>query len=162
MAINVLRIHSETVCFLRFAAIAIAFKSSPLKRTGTIRPLACPLGRFGLPTRLGFCFKASKLLYDCGSYGFSGRRDRVNMQDGHMPPRCVRVIHIMRPGVDLRRFRVSVKFKYFDYPFPNCSAFFSLLSTFAISPPFTVISVLQKLGVVKRYLCATLIMSIKS
>ena len=61
-----LLIHSETVCLLARAAAAITFRSSAVKRTGTMRPLAVPLGSFGLPTFLAFfCWlKVLKLLYD--------------------------------------------------------------------------------------------------
>jgi hypothetical protein len=67
------RIHSETFWWLAFAAASIAFRSSPVKRTGTILPLAVPFGSLGRPTFLDFFCraKASKLLYDCGSYCIS-------------------------------------------------------------------------------------------
>ena len=66
-----LRIHSETVIFFALADAVIRFKSSPLNRTGTIRPLASPFGSFGRPGFLGF-FGGSKvleLLNDCRFYG---------------------------------------------------------------------------------------------
>jgi hypothetical protein len=66
--------HSETFCLLAFAAASIAFRSSPVKRTGTILPFAVPFGSLGRPTFLDFfcCAKVSKLLYDCGSNRVSG------------------------------------------------------------------------------------------
>ncbi len=48
-----LRIHPETVCLLDRAAPLIALRTSILKRTGTMRPLASPFGSFGRP---GFLF----------------------------------------------------------------------------------------------------------
>src|SRR5439155_23508095 len=53
-----LHTNSETVCFLALAAISIVRKSSRVKRTGTIRPLASPFGSFGRPTFLGFFCRA--------------------------------------------------------------------------------------------------------
>jgi hypothetical protein len=44
------RIHSDTVFWLARAAASIRFRSGALKRTGTIRPLASPLGSLGRPT----------------------------------------------------------------------------------------------------------------
>lgn len=48
-AASVLRIHSETVLLLALAAASTRFRSAGLKRTGTMLPLATPLGSFGLP-----------------------------------------------------------------------------------------------------------------
>jgi|BarGraIncu00222A_1022003.scaffolds.fasta_scaffold236142_1 hypothetical protein len=58
-ASDVLRIHSETFCLLAFAALLNRSCSDFAKRTGTIFPLASPLGSFGLPTFLGFCWFAT-------------------------------------------------------------------------------------------------------
>jgi hypothetical protein len=64
----VLRIHSEIVCLLAFAAAVIRFSASGLKRTGTMRALACPFAIFGRPIFLAFGWlKASKLLDNYGS-----------------------------------------------------------------------------------------------
>src|SRR5579859_7766421 len=101
-----LRIHSETVCFFALAAAAIALKSSPLNRTGTILPFACPFGSFGLPTLLVF-FKASKLLYDCGPNRSLWRSHRRDMQHCHMASRMLRVVSIVRPGIGFRCLRVA-------------------------------------------------------
>ena len=63
-----LRIHSETFWSAALARTAIAFRSSAVKRTGTILPLFVPFGNLGRPILAFFCAKASKLLYDCGFY----------------------------------------------------------------------------------------------
>ena len=62
-----LRIHSEMVFLLAFAACATAFMSSGVNRTGTMRPFASPFGSLGRPTFLGlFRFKVSIILNDGG------------------------------------------------------------------------------------------------
>ena len=98
-ALSVLRIHSERLWRLRFAAAVMAFKFSALKRTGTIRPFACPFGRFGLPTLLGFFIwrKAPKLLYDCCSHRFPCGSDWRNVQYRNVASGFLRVIRVMRP-----------------------------------------------------------------
>ena len=53
LSLNVLRIHSDKIWPLAFAAASMAFKSSVVMRTGTIRPFASPLGSLGRPTFLG-------------------------------------------------------------------------------------------------------------
>lgn len=67
-----LRIHSERLCFFVRAAVIIALRASPVKRTGTMRPFAAPFGSGGLPTFLRFGFTASKLLCDGRSHGIYG------------------------------------------------------------------------------------------
>ena len=66
---------------LALAAAAIAFRSSAVKRTGTMRPLATPLGILGRPTFLAFfcCAKVPKLLSDRCPHCHYGRRDGVNV-----------------------------------------------------------------------------------
>jgi hypothetical protein len=68
-AVTVPRIHSDTVCWLARAVASIRFMSAGLKRIGTIRPLASPLGSFGRPIFLGFGWGiVFELLNDCGTY----------------------------------------------------------------------------------------------
>lgn len=62
-----LRIHSETFCLLALARTAIAFRSSAVKRTGTILPLAAPFGSLGLPILDFFCCAKPELLNDSRS-----------------------------------------------------------------------------------------------
>lgn len=50
-----LLIHSETFCSAALARTAIAFRSSAVKRTGTILPFAAPFGSLGLPILDFFC-----------------------------------------------------------------------------------------------------------
>ena len=54
LALTVLRIHSDKTCPLALAATSMAFKSSVVKRTGTMRPLAWPFGSLGRPGFLVF------------------------------------------------------------------------------------------------------------
>jgi hypothetical protein len=123
-AFNVLLTHSERLCLLALAALWNAAASPLVRRTGTILPLACPFGRFGLPTLLDFFFwfKGSKHLYDCRSPSICGRHNRVNMQDCYMPSRFLWIIRVVRPSIDLGCFWVSMKLKHLDNPFPNSSA----------------------------------------
>jgi hypothetical protein len=50
----VLRIHAETFCLLAFAAASTFLRSSVLKRTGTMLPLASLFANLGRPGFLGF------------------------------------------------------------------------------------------------------------
>jgi hypothetical protein len=64
---KVLRIHSETVLLLAFAAASTFLRSSGLNRTGTMLPLATDFASRGRPGFLGFGFDVgigSKLLCD--------------------------------------------------------------------------------------------------
>jgi hypothetical protein len=47
----VFRIHSDSFLSLALAAASIAFRSSTVKRTGTILPLASPFGSLGREMR---------------------------------------------------------------------------------------------------------------
>src|SRR5438270_4448627 len=64
--LTTVRTHSETVCLFASAASVIACKSSLVKRTGTILPLASPFGSLGRPTFLAFfcCSKVPELLHN--------------------------------------------------------------------------------------------------
>src|ERR1019366_996299 len=70
-AFSVLRIHSEIFMSLALAAAVMRWTSSGLNRTGTIRPLASPLGSFGRPIFLGLVGFGTvpELLNDCCLYG---------------------------------------------------------------------------------------------
>jgi hypothetical protein len=57
--ITIFLTNAETVCLLARDASAIAFRSSAVKRTGTIRPLAVPFGNRGRPSLAFFCAKVS-------------------------------------------------------------------------------------------------------
>ena len=65
-----LRVHSDKLLSLALAAASIGFRSSPVKRTGTILPFASPFGSFGLPTFLAFfgCISLPEFLHDGCSY----------------------------------------------------------------------------------------------
>lgn len=101
-----LLIHSDRPWLLAFAAASNAFRSSAVKRTGTIRPLACPFGSFGRPTFLVFfCWlKASKLLNYRRSYSQCRRNYRPKMQDCDTPPWFLLIICIVRPRMRFRIF----------------------------------------------------------
>jgi hypothetical protein len=100
-ALNVLRIHSETVWPLAFAAASTRLRSSGLNRTGTMEPLAVPLGSFGLPGFLVFFVTVTllRLLYDGGSHGCFRRYYRRVMQHGHVSLRVLWIVRIVRPSV---------------------------------------------------------------
>src|SRR5439155_3499958 len=106
-----LRIHSETVCLLALAAASITLVSSGVKRTGTILPLASPLGSFGRPGFLGFfgCAKTSKLLYDCRPYRLLWRCNWPEMQDCHMSIGSLWIIRFVCPCVGSAGLGVIVK-----------------------------------------------------
>jgi hypothetical protein len=94
---NVLRIHPESDCLLDFAAAEMAFKSSALKRTGTMRPLASPFGNLGLPTFLDFA--KSVFPHNRSSNSGNGRFYGRKMQNGYISSRFLRIIGIVRPCV---------------------------------------------------------------
>jgi hypothetical protein len=87
---------------LALALAAIAFKSSPLKRTGTIRPIAVPFGSFGGPTFLDFfcCSKISKLLSDGSTHSGHCRIDWTYMQNCYMPSWVFGIVGIVRPRIN--------------------------------------------------------------
>jgi hypothetical protein len=119
----VLRIHPETVCLFFFAALSIACNSSRVTRTRKVPALACPFGRGGLPAFLAFfCFGIPKLLNDCCPHRQDRRSDRRDMQHGHMTTCLFTVVHIVRPCVNLWRFRMAVKLEHFNDSFPHSLA----------------------------------------
>jgi hypothetical protein len=63
-AARVLRTHSETVLLLALAAASTRFRSSGLKRTGTMLSLASPFASLGRPGLLAFFGMAFGLLQD--------------------------------------------------------------------------------------------------
>jgi hypothetical protein len=119
-AFNVLLIHSETFCFLALAAAVMRCTSSALNRTGTMRPLASPLGSLGRPilglVALGTVFE---LLNDYSLDGGSRRDYGRDMQHGHMAFGMRWIIRVVHPGVGLVSLRVALQEKYFHYSVPN-------------------------------------------
>lgn len=101
MAIRLLRIHSETVLPLAFAASSTVRYSAGVRRTRRYLALALPLGSGGRPGLLTFFFwlKASELLHDGGSDGGLRRYDWRDVQDGHVMLRIRRIAGIVRPSV---------------------------------------------------------------
>jgi len=134
----VFRIHSERLCLLAFAAAAIAFRSLPVKRTGTIRPLASPFGLVVLLSSLcigGSRFPQRSLQTDSQSVDWSaaGRPKRVltavwwhELRDGRCgSPRhpttrevaCEEIKAALLENVEERR-RVLIGFD-FPYGYPS-------------------------------------------
>ena len=106
---------------LALAAAATAFRSSAVRRTCTVRPLASPFGSFGRPTLLALlCWlKASKLLYDCCFYRVLCALDGMRVQYGDMTPWMLRIVSIMRPRIDPERCGMAFEIEYLDNPFPH-------------------------------------------
>src|SRR5882724_10546572 len=97
----------------------MAFISSGAKRTGTILPLASPLGILGRPTFLAFfcCGKISKLLnYGCPHCQLGGC-DRIDVKNRHMT-RTVWIIGLMHPGIDYAGSGMMVQIEDLHNPFP--------------------------------------------
>ena len=120
-AFNVLRIHSETVCFLTFAAPVTFLKSSAVKRTCTAFPLAAPLGSLGRPTFFGLGWLGiAELLNDGRADCGYGRDSWGDMQDGNMAGWLGWIVRLVRPGIGRIRFRMAVEVEHFDYAIPDC------------------------------------------
>jgi hypothetical protein len=97
---TVLRIHSEIDCLLALAALAIDFRSSGAKRTGTILPFASPFGSLGRPILAFFCAKVLCLLHDCGSYRILSRFNGMKMEHRDVSNWFVWIVCLMRPRID--------------------------------------------------------------
>lgn len=98
------RIHSETVFRLARAANSMRFRSSALKRTGTIRPLASPFGSFGRPIFGLVCFAIfPEFLQDHGLDGGLWREDRPDMQYRYIAFWTRWIVCRVYPSVDLVR-----------------------------------------------------------
>src|SRR5947208_3306403 len=106
------------LCLLALACASIAFRSSKVKRTGTIFPLASPLGSLGRPTFLGF-FCISELLNDCRSDCCLCRCDGVDMKNRYMSSWFLWVVGIMRPGIRFACLWMAVQLKYLHDAIPN-------------------------------------------
>lgn len=122
-ASSVLRIHSETVLPSACAARATFRYPSGLKRTGTIVPLAVPLGSFGRPgfrgpglVRFAMVFEP---LDDCGFDGGLRRYHGRNMKDRDMPPRLGRIASFVHPCVDPIGLWMPLQKKDFNNPIPD-------------------------------------------
>ncbi len=113
-----LLIHSETVTFLARAACSIAFRSSPVKRTGTIRPFASPFAILGRPTLAFFGCANSRLLNDKGLYRVLGGLHEMRVQDCDVTTGISGIVRIMRPRVNPLRRGMIFQVKYFNNPFP--------------------------------------------
>ena len=128
MALSVLRIHSETVCLLVLALASIARSSSGVTRTRKVPAFALPFGSGGRPAFLVFLcrLKASELLNDCCPYRENRGRDRVNMQNGYMASRLLRIAHVMRPSIGPWCFWMAYKIEHLNDTLPHCLSLESL------------------------------------
>ena len=94
-AFSVLRIHSEIFMSLALASAVMRWTSSGLNRTGTIRPLASPLGSFGRPIFLGLVGfdTVPELLNDCRLYGGLSRHHGRNVKYCDVALRVRWIVH---------------------------------------------------------------------
>ena len=116
-----LRIHSETFMPFAVAAAAIRATSSALKRTGTIRPLASPLGIFGRPAFFGLIGFGTVfvLLNDCSLHGPSWRDYGCDVKHRHVALWFRGVISVVHPRVNPVCLRMPFQVEDFDNPIPN-------------------------------------------
>lgn len=78
--LSVSRIHPESVfCSLAFTTLENSFNSASVKRTGTIRPLASPLGSLGRPIFLVLFLLLTIVPHDCCLNGLLWRCNRRDM-----------------------------------------------------------------------------------
>src|SRR5450759_1645709 len=92
---------------------------SDAKRTGTILPLASPLGSFGLPGLRFFGFATLKLLYDCCLDCHHSRCDRRDVQHGYMASRLPWIVRIMRPCIRSIGFWMPTQIEHFHNAIPH-------------------------------------------
>jgi hypothetical protein len=101
------------------AAIATAFRSSAVKRTGTILPFASPFGILGRPTLAFFCCANSRLLNDESSHSVFRWLDWMHVQDSDVAARIYRIIGVMRPSIDSMCRIMALQVKDLNNPFPH-------------------------------------------
>jgi len=96
------------------------FKSEGLKRTGTIRPFASPLGSLGRPIfgLVALC-TIPILLNDCGLYGGLWRHHRWNVKHCNVAPWFRWIVGVMHPSVNSICLRVSFQPEDLNNPVPN-------------------------------------------
>jgi hypothetical protein len=105
---------------LALAAAVTRFNNSGLKRTGTMRALACPFAILGRPTFLAFGWlNVSKLLNDGRSHGLSSGSDWVTVQNGHVAPGRFWIVGIVPPSVDPACRRMSMQLEYLYDAIPD-------------------------------------------
>src|SRR5665213_1967036 len=95
------------------------FTSSVLKRTGTMRPLASPLGSFGRPIFGLVCFAMfSELLNDYRLHGRLRRKDGWDMKYRHVASGSCWIVRRVYPSVDLIRLGMPSQTKDLDNAIP--------------------------------------------
>ena len=119
-ASNVLRIHSETVCFRAFAVASIVRNVAGATRMRSISALALPLGSAGRPGFLGLGWVGiPDLLQDGALYCGLWRYCRGYVQHGNASPWLLGVVRCVSPGVGSVRLGMAFQVEYFDHPIPN-------------------------------------------
>src|SRR5438067_590977 len=96
------------------------FRSLGLNRTGTIRPLASPLGSFGRPI-FGLVAFATVfvLLNDCSLHSGSRRDYGRYVQHSDMALWLRWIVSAVHPRVNFMGLRMSFQVEYLDNPIPN-------------------------------------------
>ncbi len=118
-----LRLHSDTLLPLAFASFSNAFISSGVTRTRRNFAFDSPFGSFGLPGFLVFFASVTllRLLYDGRSNGCLWRYHWRHMEDSHILLWVLRIVRLMRPGVNPVGFWVASQIENLDHPVPNNS-----------------------------------------
>src|ERR1051326_4204473 len=97
------------VILFAFALATIRLRSSALKRTGTMRPLASPFGSLGRPTFLGLGWvKGSKLLCDGYSDCCFWRDCRRDLEDRNVSLGLLGIVRSVCPGIRMAGLCVAV------------------------------------------------------
>ena len=136
-ALNVLRIHSETVCFLAFANPSNVRNSVSVTLIRKVSALALPLGRAGRPTFFGLGLgsgMALYLLHDGYLYCGLWRNGRGDVKHGDAAPGVLWIVCCVCPGIGSVGLGMALEVEYLHHPVPKHLALkdFGYMHTFNV------------------------------